>query len=479
MATEVLRGESSLRGSNIDALFHPSSVAVVGATPKQGHVGYVIMVNLLGKFKGKVFLVNPRYDSINGVKCYKGLTDVDDEVDLAVIAVPAPVVPQVVADAVKKGVKALIIISGGFSEVGDEGRRLEDEVRSIIKDSKVRVLGPNCIGVYNAENGLDTFFLPEDRMGRPPKGPIALISQSGAVAAAILDWASRRKLGIGLAVNYGNKIDVSESELLEYFAGNPNVKVITIYMEGLKYPGEGLRFLETARKVAQVKPVIVYKAGRTKASVHAVASHTAALAGDYEIYRGAFRQAGLIEANSVREMFDLAKALATQPLPRGKRVLVLTDSGGMGIQAVDTLSTLGLEVPELPETMQTMLRKYLPPLAIVRNPVDVTGSATDEYYKIVLDSILPTSYVDMALIVALMQIPGLTPNLVNYIIDAKRYGKPMVVVSFGGSALMEKFNDALENSGIPVYATPDRGARALWALVEYSRIRKMLREEVE
>jgi acetyl coenzyme A synthetase (ADP forming)-like protein len=479
MATEVLSGESGLRGSNIDALFHPSSVAVVGATPKQGHVGYVIMVNLLGKFKGKVFLVNPRYDSINGVKCYKGLTDVDDEVDLAVIAVPAPVVPQVVADAVKKGVKALIIISGGFSEVGDEGRRLEDEVRSIIKDSKVRVLGPNCIGVYNAENGLDTFFLPEDRMGRPPKGPIALISQSGAVAAAILDWASRRKLGIGLAVNYGNKIDVSESELLEYFAGNPNVKVITIYMEGLKYPGEGLRFLETARKVAQVKPVIVYKAGRTKASVHAVASHTAALAGDYEIYRGAFRQAGLIEANSVREMFDLAKALATQPLPRGKRVLVLTDSGGMGIQAVDTLSTLGLEVPELPETMQAMLRKYLPPLAIVRNPVDVTGSATDEYYKIVLDSILPTSYVDMALIVALMQIPGLTPNLVNYIIDAKRYGKPMVVVSFGGSALMEKFNDALENSGIPVYATPDRGARALWALVEYSRIRKMLREEVE
>jgi Acyl-CoA synthetase (NDP forming) len=294
MATEVLRGESGLRGNNIDELFHPSSVAVVGATPKQGHVGYVIMVNLLGKFKGKVFLVNPRYDSINGVKCYKGLTDVDDEVDLAVIAVPAPVVPQVVADAVKKGVKALIIISGGFSEVGDEGRRLEDEVRSIIKDSKVRVLGPNCIGVYNAENGLDTFFLPEDRMGRPPKGPIALISQSGAVAAAILDWASRRKLGIGLAVNYGNKIDVSESELLEYFAGNPNVKVITIYMEGLKYPGEGLRFLETARKVAQVKPVIVYKAGRTKASVHAVASHTAALAGDYEIYRGAFRQAGLI-----------------------------------------------------------------------------------------------------------------------------------------------------------------------------------------
>ncbi|WP_291766027.1 acetate--CoA ligase family protein [Caldivirga sp. UBA161] len=479
MAIEQTSEAISVGGRGIEVLFYPSSVAVIGATPKPGHVGYVIMSNLLSKFKGKVILVNPRYDSINGVKCYKSITEVNDEVDLAVVAVPAPVVPQVTADAVKKGVKALIIISGGFSEVGDEGRRLEDEVREIVKNTQVRVLGPNCIGVYNADNGLDTFFLPEDRMGRPPKGPIALISQSGAVAAAILDWASRRRLGIGLAVNYGNKLDVNESELLEYLANNSNVKVITIYMEGLKYPGEGLRFLETAKKVTQMKPVIVYKAGRTKASAGAVASHTAALAGDYEIYRGAFRQAGLIEANSVREMFDLAKALATQPLPRGRRVLVLTDSGGMGIQAVDTLSTLGLEVPELPETIQSMLRKFLPPLAIVRNPVDVTGSATDEYYKIVLDSILPTSYVDMAIIIALMQIPGLTPNLVNYIIDAKRYGKPMVVVSFGGSTMMEKFNESLEDSGIPVYATPDRGARALWALVQYSMIKKMLREGVE
>lgn len=478
MVTEAISGVREIKG-NIDALFYPSSVAIIGATPKQGHVGYVIMNNLLSKFKGKVFLVNPRYDSINGVKCFKSILDINDEVDLAIIAVPAPIVPRVIDEAVKKGVKAAIIISGGFSEIGEEGKKLEDAVREIISNSRVRVLGPNCIGVYNADNGLDTFFLPEDRMGRPPKGPIALISQSGAVAAAILDWASRRRLGIGLAVNYGNKIDVNESELIEYLANNPSIKVITIYIEGLKYPGEGLRFLEVAKRVAQVKPIIVYKAGRTKASAGAVASHTAALAGDYEVYRGAFRQAGLIESNSVREMFDLAKALATQPLPRGRRVLVLTDSGGMGIQAVDTLSTLGLEVPELPETIQSMLRKFLPPLAIVRNPIDVTGSATDEYYKIVLDSILPTSYVDMALIIALMQIPGLTPNLVNYIIDAKKYGKPMVVVSFGGSALMEKFSEALEDNGIPVYATPDRGAKALWALLEYSRIKGVLREWVE
>lgn len=471
--------EAPKREGVIDTLFYPSSVALIGATPKVGHVGYVIMSNLLNRFKGgKVYLVNPRYDEINGVKCYKSILDVEDNVDLAIIAVPAPVVPQVVSESIKKGVRSIIIISGGFSEVGDDGKRLEDNIRSMISGSGVRVLGPNCIGVYNADNGLDTFFLPEDRMGRPPKGPIALISQSGAVAAAILDWAARRRLGIGLAVNYGNKIDVNESELLEYFAKVPWIKVITIYMEGLKYLGEGVRFLETAKRIAQVKPIIVYKAGRTKASARAVASHTAALAGDYEVYRGVFRQAGIIEANSVREMFDLAKALATQPLPRGRRVLVLTDSGGMGIQAVDTLSTLGLDVPELPETMQSILRKYLPPLAIVRNPVDVTGSATDEYYKIVLDTVLPTSYVDMALVVALMQVPGLTPNLVNYLVEAKKYNKPMVVISFGGSSFAEKFNNVLEDNGVPVYATPDRGAKALWALVEYSRIRGMLRVEV-
>ena len=460
-------------------LFSPSSVAVIGATPKEGHVGYVIFSNLTRKFKGKVYPVNPKYQEINGVKCYKSVLDIEDQVDLAVIAVPAPVVPQVVSEAVKKGVKAMIIISGGFSEVGDEGARLEGEVRKIIEGSGVRVLGPNCIGVYNAYNGLDTFFLPEDRMGRPSKGPIALISQSGAVAAAILDWAARRRVGIGIAGNYGNKIDVGDVELIEYLAKIPEIKVITIYIEGFKYPNEGVRFLQAVKGVVPNKPVIVYKAGRTRESARAVASHTAALAGNYEMYRGMFRQAGLIEANSVREMFDLAKALATQPLPRGRRVLVLTDSGGMGVQAVDTLSQLGLEVPELPETMQSMLRKALPPLAVVRNPVDLTGSATDEMYKFVLEALLPTSYVDMALIVALMQIPGLTQNLANYIVEAKRFGKPMVVVSFGGSAIMDKVNEILESNGIPVYNAPDRGAKALWALVQYAKVKKILREEVE
>ncbi|MFP3215940.1 MAG: CoA-binding protein, partial [Vulcanisaeta sp.] len=224
-----------------------------------------------------------------------------------------------------------------------------------------------------------------------------------------------------------------------------------------------------------VKPVVVYKAGRTKAATGAVRSHTAALAGNYEVYRAMLRQAGVIEADNLTDAFDMAKALATQPLPRGNRVLVITDSGGMGIQAVDALDTHGLLVPELSESLQEILRKQLPPLAVTRNPIDLTGSATDAMYKFVLDTVLPTSYVDMALIIALMQIPGLTINLGNYIVEAKRFNKPIVVVSFGGNEYVAKFESYLEDNGIPVYHAPHRAAKALWALYEYAKIKGVVR----
>ncbi|WP_238375134.1 acetate--CoA ligase family protein [Vulcanisaeta thermophila] len=460
--------------SSVDLLFNPGSVAIIGATPRENSVGGVITKLLLSKFKGKVFLVNPKYDEINGVKCYKSILDIQESVDTVVVVVPAPAVPRVIDESIKKGVKAAIIISGGFSEVGEEGAKLEEELRRIAQ-GRIRVLGPNCIGVYNAYNGFDTFFLPEERMGRPQPGPIALISNSGAVAGAILDWAARRNIGVGLAVNYGNKLDVNEAELLEYFARDSRVRVIVMYMEGLKYPGEGKRLLEVMREVATVKPIVVYKAGRSRAAAGAVKSHTAALAGSYEMYRAMFRQVGVIEANNLTDTFDMAKALATQPLPRGNRVLVITDSGGMGIQSIDALDSYGLMVPELSESIQDILRKRLPPLAVTRNPIDLTGSATDAMYKYVLDTILPTTYVDMALIIALMQIPGLTINLGNYIVEAKRFNKPIVVVSFGGNEYVVKFERILEDNGIPVYHAPHRAARALGALYEYARFRGFVR----
>lgn len=460
----------------LSKLLDPESVAVAGASPKQGSVGYVILENLVNRFRKKVFPINPKYDEVElwgrVIKFYKSISEVPDPVDVVVIATPAPTVPKVLEEAGIKGVKAAVIISSGFSEAGNA--ELENWVKAVAKQYGVRVLGPNCIGVYNAYSGFDTVFLPAERAGRPPPGPLALISQSGAVAAAIMDWAARRRLGLGFLVNYGNKADVTETELLEAFAADDRVKVITIYIEGFKYPGEARQFLETAKKIAAKKPVVAYKAGRGGAAQRAVKSHTAAMAGSYEMYHGLFQQAGVIEASSVREMFDMAKALAMQPTPRGRRTLVLTDSGGMGIQAVDALEALGLEVPEIPESVAKELKRELLPFAAVSNPVDVTGSTTDEHYKIVLDALLPTALFDMALVITLMQVPGLTKNLADYLIDVKKYGKPIVVVNFGGSELVQRFEEVLEDNGIPVFPTPDRAAKALWALYKYGEIRKKL-----
>lgn len=436
-----------------------------------------MLENLAARFKGKLFPVNPKYDSANllgkELKFYKSILDVPEQVDVAVVAVPAKVVPQVLEEAGKKGVKAAVIISSGFAEVGN--KELEDEVKTIGKMYGIRILGPNCIGVYNAFSGFDTVFLPEERAGRPPAGPLALISQSGAVAASIMDWAARRNIGLSIMVNYGNKADVGDVELLRYFERDDRIKVITIYVEGFKYPGEAHRFLEAAGEVSKKKPIIAYKAGRSAAAQRAVKSHTAALAGSYEMYRALFRQAGIIEASNLRDMFDMAKALAMQPLPRGNRVLVITDSGGMGIQAVDMLEGLGLEVPEIPESIRRELKRELLPFAAVGNPVDVTGSATDQHYRVALEALLPTAFFDMALVVTLMQVPGLTQNLAEYIIDAKRLRKPIAVVNFGGSKLVQEFTNALEEASIPTYSTPDRAAKALWALYEYAKIRGVVR----
>ncbi|ACB40558.1 acetate--CoA ligase family protein [Pyrobaculum neutrophilum] len=460
----------------ISKLLDPQSVALVGASPKPGTVGYVILENLVTRFRGAVYPVNPKYDEVElwgrKLKFYKSVSEIDATVDVVVVATPAPTVPSIVEEAGRRGIPAAVVISSGFAEAGNQ--ELEQRLASAARQYGVRLLGPNCIGVYNAFSNFDTLFLPLDRAGRPPPGPLALISQSGAVAAAIMDWAARRGIGLGLVVNYGNKADVTEVELIEHFAADDRIRVITIYLEGFKYRGEAAKFLNAVRKTVPKKPVVVYKAGRGRAAQRAVRSHTAAMAGTYEMYKGLFSQAGALEASSVREMFDMAKALATQPIPRGPRALVVSDSGGMAIQAVDALEALGLEVPEVPESIARELKRELLPFAAVSNPIDVTGSATDQHYKVVLDALLPTAFFDMALVITLMQVPGLTKNLAEYIIDSRRYGKPIAVVNFGGSELVQRFEEVLEDSGIPVYPTPERAAKALWALYKYGEIRRRL-----
>ncbi len=459
----------------IEKFFNPNSVAIVGASPKPGKVGNVILANFKKRFKGRIYPVNPKHEEIMGLKCYPSIKDLPETPDLVVIAIPAPKVPQVLRDAGEKGVKATIIISGGFRETGtEEGKRLEEEIVKISRKYGIRILGPNCLGIYDNWSGVDTFFLPDEKMMRPPKGKISFISQSGAFASALLDWMAYRNIGISRAISYGNKIDVDDVDLLDFLANDDKTGLIIMYLEGLK-PGRGRLFIEKAREVVRKKPIVIYKAGKTSRGSTAAASHTAALAGNYSIYKAAIKQAGLIEAMSFDEIMDLSKILLTQPLMKGRKVYVVTDAGGVGVMLTDALTTEGFILPRSPADLKEELRKVLPPHCIVENPIDLTGDTDDDRYKVVLDILLPRDDVDAVVVGALPQVPGITSRLADYLAEARKYGKPIIAISIG-SKEAEKFKDLLEDKGIPVFESPERAARALRALYLYSKIRGVARE---
>ena len=455
--------------NDIEAFFNPRSVAIIGATPKEGKVGRVIVENFKRRFKGKIYPINPKYNEILGLKCYPSVKDAPENIDLAVIVVPAPIVPRVLRDCGEKGVKATIIISGGFRETGtEEGRRLEEEVVKIARDYGIRVIGPNCIGIYDNWSGVDTFFLPDKKMKRPPRGGISFISQSGAFASALLDWMAYNDIGVSRAISYGNKIDVDDVDLVEYLGRDDKTRLIIMYIEGIK-DGRGKLFMEKIREVVKNKPVIVYKAGKTARGSKAAASHTAALAGNYDIYRAAFKQVGIVEAESFDEIGDFAKILLTQPLMKGKRVFVVTDAGGIGVMLTDALTKQGFELPVTPDDLKKELREVLPPYCIVENPIDLTGDADDERFKIILEKVLPKPYVDAVVLGALPQIPGMTYRFIDYTVNVwNKYRKPLLVINIGSEEAV-KFKVELENKGIPVYESPERAARALKALYIYSK----------
>ncbi len=459
-------------GNDLNCFFNPRSVAIIGATSKKGKVGRVILENFIKRFRGRIYPVNPKYSEVLGLKCFPTIKDIPDPVDLVIIVVPAPIVPTVLKDAGEKGVKAAIIISGGFRETGtEEGKRLEEEIRKIGIEYGIRIIGPNCLGIYDNWSGVDTFFLPDEKMRRPPRGYISFISQSGAFASALLDWMAYNNIGISRAISYGNKIDVDDVDLIEFLGKDEKTKIIVMYIEAIK-DGRGKLFIENVRKVVKNKPVIVFKAGKTARGSKAAASHTAALAGNYDIYRAAFRQAGIVEATSFDEIMDFAKVLLTQPLLRGNRVFIVTDAGGIGVMLTDALTKEGFEIPITPPDLKEELRKVLPPHCIVENPIDLTGDADDDRYRTVLEKLLPKPYVDAVVVGALPQIPGMTFKIVDYLSELKdKYGKPMLVIDIGSEEAV-KFKVELENRGIPVYESPERAARALRALYLYSIYRK-------
>jgi acetyl coenzyme A synthetase (ADP forming)-like protein len=453
---------------SIDPFFRPHSVAIIGASAKQKKVGYVIAKNFIDNFKEKFFMVNPNIREIFEHKSYPSVNSIRDDIDLAVIAVPAPVVPEVLVECGKKRVKAAIIISGGFKEIGDEGAKLEKKVVDISQKYKIRLMGPNCMGVFDSVSIVDTLFIPPYRLRRPPKGCIAFISQSGASGIAFLDWAAGERIGISKFVSYGNAADVCETDLLEFMAKDKETKVIAMYLEGIK---EGRKFVDVASEVTKTKPVLVLKSGSTNSGAKAALSHTGSLSGSDEVFDAVVKQTGMIRVYDWEEMFDLARVLAHQPAAKGGRVAVVTNGGGAGVMIADEVEKLGLSLVDLDEKTVVELRAKFPPHVIVHNPMDLTGDADNERYRVAMDAVLKDRFVDSLLLVCIPHTPTIDlESIVDVVVDSSsKSDKPLVICLPGGRVALE-IRELFEEHGIPTYPTPRRAVLSLYALTRYGKL---------
>jgi len=453
----------------LEAFFKPKSVAVIGASREPRKFGHVIFKNFVeSEFKGKTYPVNPKADYILGLKAYAHLKDVPSQVDLAVISIPAPFVPSAIDECVSKKVKAAIIVSGGFKEIGEKGELLELEIKRRIEDSDLRIIGPNCIGVYDPVNHIDTLFLPRYRLRRPKRGPIAFISQSGAFGSAVLDWAASQEIGVSKFISIGNKIDVDEVDLLEYLMDDPITKCITIYVESVS---RGREFMKTASKVAKSKPLVVLKGGVTAEGASAAMSHTGALAGASKVVAGAFEQAGVMQAETVDELFDYGRALAYLPIPKDSRELaIVTNGGGFGVISTDEATKLGLKLANFSKETATTLQEKLPSYANVRNPLDLVGDADVDRYRTALQAVSADPGVGIILAIVLLQTSFIESDVVDAITESQvTSGKPIVVCTIGGD-FTQILVKMLEENQIPSYATPERAINAIYALTKYAKI---------
>lgn len=469
--------------SKIDAFFNPCSVAVIGATKKVDKAGHVIFKNfatnkLRGVFKGDLYPVNPKEDSILGFRCYQSISHIPSDIELIVIIVPAKVVPSIIEEASGKNVKAAIIISAGFKEVGSP--ELEDHVVAAAKKSGIRVLGPNCLGVYYSKTGVDSLFLPETKVlttgedviatPRPMPGNIAMLTQSGAFGVAALDYLTGRQMGVSKFVSFGNKCDVTDHEILHYMLHDKETRVILSYVEDIKH---GKEFLEIAKKVTAKKPVVVIKSGKSEAGARAASSHTGAIAGSDSIYAAAFEQAGVIRARDMEEFFDTGKALAMQPPALGKNIGILTDAGGPGVMTVDELELQGLTVePFSGDTIQKFERLkedgVILKIAAVHNPVDLTGSVTDDQFVISADLMFQDTEIDGIIFLGLHHMPGLREKYIDDVAKvANKYCKPIVMCDIGETEMALYTRSRFDRLGIPSYSSPEDAARAMKALVSY------------
>lgn len=442
--------------------FSPASVAVVGATDREGSVGHTVTKNLVrGTYKGRVYAVNPRRTELFGQRCYATIGAVTEAVDLVVIVTPALTVPGIVAECVKANAKAVVVISAGFKENGPEGAALEQQIKSELSRSATRLIGPNCLGLMNPRIGLNATFAQD--IVRP--GNVAFLSQSGALLTAILDWSLAEQVGFSAIVSTGSMLDVGWGDLLSFFSEDSKTESILLYMESI---GDARAFLSAAREVAFSKPIIVIKAGRTEAASHAAASHTGGMTGSDEVYDAAFRRCGVIRVQSIADLFHMAEVLGKQPRPRGRRLTILTNAGGPGVLATDALMASGGELAPLSEDSQRALNAFLPVHWSHANPIDILGDADPERYARALEIAIKDANSDGLLVILAPQ--GMTDpakvaeRLKPY---AKGYGKPLLASWMGGRGVATGV-EVLNAAGIPTFSYPDAAARVFETMWQYA-----------
>jgi acetyltransferase len=446
----------------LDAMFIPNSVAVIGATARPGTVGRTVLENLLrGRFQGTVYAVNPKHQEVLGLKTYRSIRDIPQSVDLAVVVTPASAVPQLIGECVESSVKSAIVISAGFKERGPGGVALEQQIQEQLRRGSMRLLGPNCLGLMNPTIGLNATFAKD----APRVGNVAFLSQSGALLTAILDWSQREEVGFSAIVSTGSMLDVSWGDLIYYFGDDPHTKSILLYMESV---GDARSFLSAAREVALTKPIIVIKAGRSEAASRAAASHTGALTGSDEVLEAAFRRSGVLRVHSIADLFYMAEVLGRQPRPKGPRLTILTNAGGPGVLATDSLVANGGELARLSPESISRLNEFLPEHWSHNNPIDILGDADSERYARALEIAARDPNSDGLLVILAPQ--GMTdPSQIAERLKpyAKEYGKPVIASWMGGNSVAAG-EAALNAAGIPTFSYPDTAARAFTYMWRYT-----------
>jgi acetyl coenzyme A synthetase (ADP forming)-like protein len=455
----------------LDSIFKPQAIAVVGASRRPGSIGREVLHNLIEfNFHGKVFPVNPKADFIHSIKAFPTVSAIPDPVDLAIIVVPRQEVPAVVADCGKKGVKGLVVITAGFSETGEEGRRLEVELNQTVERYGMRMIGPNCMGIINAdpEVQMDATFAPT----LPLSGHIAFMSQSGALGVAILNMARQLDIGFSIFVSMGNKANVSGDDLLLYLEDDPNTELILMYLESFGNPRQ---FMPIARRISKRKPILVVKSGRTLAGARAASSHTGALVArqGMDIALDALlEQTGVIRVNTVEELFDLALGFSKNPVPRGNRLGILTNAGGPAIMATDTAISLGLTMGKLSERTRTALRRLLPAEASIQNPVDMTPKPDRTKYEACARLMLEDEGIDSLLVVSVPPIMVSAMDIISGIEELRRqFPKPILGVVMAPEGFFQELNEQRPNH-MAIYHFPESAVRALAAMERYRQWRE-------